>query len=480
VAELETSSEGRDDAALLAAVAQHRDRDAFAELIRRHERSAYSLAVHITGKSGTAEDAVQDALLRVWLTAQTFRGEGTVRAWILRIVAGKSLEAVRRKQARDRATLKERDRAARLKNEAPADVESRGELLDALRAALQELPFADRQLLAMHYGGGLTHNEIGSALAMPRRTVSHRIEEALQGLRNRMESMGLAVSLPIASSGVLNELFCSGWTAPTGLCESMVEATLSAAQSERLVAASGKLGSIKLWAAAALCVGVAATVGALTLSGKNTPVAAPTKASAPPATHVPLKKLWRFDQNRVGEFKFLEGSAHWQAPANGRVGYMVFSSEAPPYMVVPVEIKAPNFVIRIKCRTSSLKLGGISTGWTDGPADMERRRWPSPKNLTVNLNQTYDFHFYFKDVYLLPMLKDKYIGSLVEVRRKPEMKYVAITAVGWAIEEIELCELTEAELPEQLRDVETFKASLGSVSDWYTDKFVPPTHLPNH
>ena len=180
VSEIEPSSkEGQDDAVLLSAVARHRDRDAFAELIRRHERSAYSLAVHITGKSGTAEDAVQDALLRVWLTAQTFRGEGTVRAWILRIVAGKSLEAVRRKQARDRAALKERDRATHLKGTESVDVESRGELLDALRAAMQELPFADRQLLAMHYGGGLTHNEIGTALSIPRRTVSHRIDEAV-------------------------------------------------------------------------------------------------------------------------------------------------------------------------------------------------------------------------------------------------------------------------------------------------------------
>src|SRR5579862_7406245 len=77
----------RDDAQLLAAIAQSRDQLAFDELLRRYERDAYNVAHHITGRRDSAEEVVQDAMMRVWTSAGSYRGEGVVRAWLLRIVA---------------------------------------------------------------------------------------------------------------------------------------------------------------------------------------------------------------------------------------------------------------------------------------------------------------------------------------------------------------------------------------------------------
>src|SRR5262245_48401759 len=85
-----------DDGALLDAVGRRRDRNAFELLFARCHGAAYGLALDITNNPTLAEEAVQEAMLRVWLTASSFRGESSVKAWIMRIVAGKALEQLKR------------------------------------------------------------------------------------------------------------------------------------------------------------------------------------------------------------------------------------------------------------------------------------------------------------------------------------------------------------------------------------------------
>src|SRR5438045_2225794 len=86
-----------DDSALLHAIAQQRDRAAFSELYQRYEQPAHSLALHLTGNAPLAEDSLQNAMLRVWTSAGTYR-VGNARAWILRIVARESLRTMRGRQ----------------------------------------------------------------------------------------------------------------------------------------------------------------------------------------------------------------------------------------------------------------------------------------------------------------------------------------------------------------------------------------------
>src|SRR5579862_6284908 len=61
-------------------------RSAFSELYEGHAGAAYSLALRLMENNALAEDAVQEAMLRIWKAAPTMR-PGNTRAWILRIVA---------------------------------------------------------------------------------------------------------------------------------------------------------------------------------------------------------------------------------------------------------------------------------------------------------------------------------------------------------------------------------------------------------
>ncbi len=67
------------------------DAEAFAVLYDRHSRPAYSLAYRIMGEKQAAEDIVQDAFLKVWRAATSYRVErASVRTWILSIVHNRS------------------------------------------------------------------------------------------------------------------------------------------------------------------------------------------------------------------------------------------------------------------------------------------------------------------------------------------------------------------------------------------------------
>src|SRR5262245_40610294 len=100
-----------EDIDLWKAVAERRDRDAFETLYRRHEQAAYALAFHITRHREEAQEAVQEALVRAWSAAPSFRAEGSVRGWLLRIVARESLRRIRDRRKEPEAMAASESRA---------------------------------------------------------------------------------------------------------------------------------------------------------------------------------------------------------------------------------------------------------------------------------------------------------------------------------------------------------------------------------
>ena len=89
------------DAAIRAALAERRYEHAF-ELIRRaHGRAMHGLARRIVGERATAEDVVQDALLRIHLGLAAMRGSSP-RSWVMSVTAHVALDEVRRRARRRR------------------------------------------------------------------------------------------------------------------------------------------------------------------------------------------------------------------------------------------------------------------------------------------------------------------------------------------------------------------------------------------
>jgi RNA polymerase sigma-70 factor, ECF subfamily len=70
------------------------DKEAFAELYRRHRSRLWAVAARIAGDQD-ADDAVQNAMLRAYHCADSFRGDSAVATWLHRIVVNAAIDITR-------------------------------------------------------------------------------------------------------------------------------------------------------------------------------------------------------------------------------------------------------------------------------------------------------------------------------------------------------------------------------------------------
>lgn len=214
--EISMSNESTDsstDCALLEQVSAQRSHDAFKELYERYEKPAFSLAHYLTRNMDTAREITQDAMLDLWRSPPTKPVEN-VRAWIMRMVANKSINLVKKRRNRRTATNMDDVMNRSSPEPSPPERTERKELLGALKGAMEALSDRERSLLSLYYGGGLSQVEIGEALAIPQRTVSMRIQKAVETLRVQLRQSGCAGAVPALSTGLFFELLSSEYGPP--------------------------------------------------------------------------------------------------------------------------------------------------------------------------------------------------------------------------------------------------------------------------
>jgi len=151
--------DGLSDHELMARVAGGDER-AFHALARRHAADALRTARRIVGSEASAEEVVQDALLRVWRAAPRWRPEAQFRTWLYRIVINLCLN-VRRRPAD--LPLEIAGDPADPTPDAAAGLEQR-ERDRKLAAAIDALPPRQRAAIVLTYQEGLANAEAASVL----------------------------------------------------------------------------------------------------------------------------------------------------------------------------------------------------------------------------------------------------------------------------------------------------------------------------
>jgi RNA polymerase sigma-70 factor, ECF subfamily len=170
------------------------DAEAFATLYDRHGRAAYSLSYRMMGEKQAAEDLVQDAFLKVWRGAGSYRTErGSVRTWILSIVHNRGIDQLRSLASRRRTQNKvEASAPISQPSEAFAETWSNSQR-EQVREALGTLPPEQLKILELAYFSGYTHVEISELLDLPLGTVKGRMRLGLKKIRDYFDSRDVAV-----------------------------------------------------------------------------------------------------------------------------------------------------------------------------------------------------------------------------------------------------------------------------------------------
>jgi RNA polymerase sigma-70 factor (ECF subfamily) len=163
--------------------AQQGSDDAFAELVRIHQRRAYSVVRAIVLSHEDAEDAVQEGFLHAHRALDRFRPDQPFGAWLYRIMANAALDLVRRRKVRD---------ADELPDNIPIpfrDPAESGELRERLQKALMHLTDRQRAVIVLHDVEGFTHGEIGRTLGIPEGTARSDLHHARATLRKLLHNI---------------------------------------------------------------------------------------------------------------------------------------------------------------------------------------------------------------------------------------------------------------------------------------------------
>jgi RNA polymerase sigma-70 factor (ECF subfamily) len=172
----------KDDASLLAAVAQDRDRRAFESLYDRHHRLVFGLACRMLGDPGEAEELLQQVFLHAWERAGSYdQGRGSAAAWLAVMTRSRCLDHLRkRRRGRSRELAVGEPLLEALAGPAPAGPDPR--LARAVAEALKNLPPEQRTAVDAVYFQGLTQVEAARTLRLPLGTVKGRLRLAMDKL----------------------------------------------------------------------------------------------------------------------------------------------------------------------------------------------------------------------------------------------------------------------------------------------------------
>lgn len=157
--------------------------------MERYQSQALNLAARMLGSRTQAEDVAQETFIAAYRSLGQFRG-GNLRAWLLRIAANRSRDALRRRARRPESSLD-----LSLENpsfqpvsgaESPDTAALRGELNAEIQRAFLKLPPDQRATIALIDAQGLSYREAADALGVSVGTVKSRLSRARARVRDSL------------------------------------------------------------------------------------------------------------------------------------------------------------------------------------------------------------------------------------------------------------------------------------------------------
>jgi RNA polymerase sigma-70 factor (ECF subfamily) len=162
------------------------DRASFSALVERHYGFIFRLAYRLTGHRADAEDVAQEVCARLGKAIRDYRGGAAFTTWLYAIVVN-AVRDLGRKSARDEARTRAYTAQALVEVADTSEVYA-DDPVDAMWAAVRQLPPKQAEAVTLVYGEGISHAAASDLMGCSEATVSWHIHEAKKRLRQIMSA----------------------------------------------------------------------------------------------------------------------------------------------------------------------------------------------------------------------------------------------------------------------------------------------------
>lgn len=171
---------GPSDRALAARVVVNDDRHAFAAIVRRHHGAVRAFARRLAnGDNARADDVAQDTFLAAWKHLSTWRAEGELVSWLLKLCFRAHLTDARRAHHKREALVDDPNAPSTMAATPADDPTERRDVVRAM-AVLSEM---ERAAIALVFQQGLTHEEAAKVLDVPLGTLKSHVARGKEKLK---------------------------------------------------------------------------------------------------------------------------------------------------------------------------------------------------------------------------------------------------------------------------------------------------------
>jgi RNA polymerase sigma factor (sigma-70 family) len=212
----------RTDVELLRDYAEQNSEAAFGELVQRHVKLVYSIALRqCGGDTHLAEDVAQRVFTDLARRSRSLSGYAVLGGWLYRraqFVASDIVRAEHRRRAREQEAQAMQD----VSRPAIGDAEWQ-KLAPVLDQAIGELPDRDRDAVVLRFIEARPFREIGATLRLTEDAARMRVERALEKLRGALERRGITSTSAALGVALANQ---AAAVVPSGVAASVTGAAL--------------------------------------------------------------------------------------------------------------------------------------------------------------------------------------------------------------------------------------------------------------
>jgi RNA polymerase sigma factor (sigma-70 family) len=165
------------------------NQSAYADLVKRHQRFVFTLAIRFAKNREDAEEIAQDCFIKAYRSLDSFKQESKFSTWLYSIVYTTAMTALRKKRV-DTTSIDDEDASLQIEDRASGfdvnNVENKSRSF-YLNQAIAQLTPDDATIITLFYKGEQSLEEIACTLGIAANSVKVKLFRARQHLKEKLE-----------------------------------------------------------------------------------------------------------------------------------------------------------------------------------------------------------------------------------------------------------------------------------------------------